>query len=534
MKDQEKIFISYSWENEQYSLEVIAFANYLRTKGYNVELDKFLMQQESAISFSEMMHKGITDYTKVIIILSEGYKKKADSFQDGVGAEYRLILNDFIRNPNKYILTTFTGRDDSKVPLFFQNREILDISDYSDQKLEKLYRKLSDIPEFEFSEVGSSKPELTTKKLTAMFFSEDEKDISLLNKNAIPGLSSFISKLANPQANIFRILNFPIESFEDLSSGISQNPNDAASGVNRVLGKAVPKLFSSFDNLLIKFYSEGNRQYFFYTVTSDITKVVSVFEALVNLLGAGIYDNRQFQTFRNIDSIKNIALGFASLPDDDCQTWWKINDRFDINLLYKTTPKQQLVMIVNEKKVFEIPNMRRNDSIYPYLKFDIETILARSKTKHTEYLEDDIKFVDYITTLDEPVFDIFDKVTIRLFRAEKFFDINIQTHLFFHKKRNNFNIADIEKIVNKLHSIYGYDNTNYGLLKDYERKDAIKERNWPSGRNYWLDTDHKLYKSGEENSLMYQVETRFNEHDQGLELSILCYNDLLKHHLSEN
>lgn len=80
-KNQVKIFISYAWENELHKDKVISFCISLRKDyGYNAEMDRLLSQQQSAIHFPEMMHKGITDSNKVIIVLSPKYKEKANSF----------------------------------------------------------------------------------------------------------------------------------------------------------------------------------------------------------------------------------------------------------------------------------------------------------------------------------------------------------------------------------------------------------------------------------------------------------------------
>ena len=66
-----------------------------------------------------MMHKAMTDYYKVIIVLSKGYKEKADNFKSGVGQEYQLIINDIIENTTKYILVSFEGIPNDIKPLNF-------------------------------------------------------------------------------------------------------------------------------------------------------------------------------------------------------------------------------------------------------------------------------------------------------------------------------------------------------------------------------------------------------------------------------
>lgn len=49
-----------------------------------------------------MMAQSLKNADKVIIVLSEEYKEKADSFKGGVGDEYQYIIKD-IKNKNKSI-----------------------------------------------------------------------------------------------------------------------------------------------------------------------------------------------------------------------------------------------------------------------------------------------------------------------------------------------------------------------------------------------------------------------------------------------
>ena len=70
-------------------------------------MDQMLIQESTALDFIEMMHRAMTDYTKVIIVLSSGYKSKAEGFSGGVGNEYSMIIKSIRENPNKYILVSF-------------------------------------------------------------------------------------------------------------------------------------------------------------------------------------------------------------------------------------------------------------------------------------------------------------------------------------------------------------------------------------------------------------------------------------------
>lgn len=74
--EEKEIFITYSWDNEEHKNKVISFTNLLRDNGYAAEIDRMHSQNETATDFKQMMHKAMTDYKKVIVVLSKGYKEK--------------------------------------------------------------------------------------------------------------------------------------------------------------------------------------------------------------------------------------------------------------------------------------------------------------------------------------------------------------------------------------------------------------------------------------------------------------------------
>lgn len=174
-QDEITVFVTYSWDNSEHEEKVHAFTNMLRDNGFHAEVDKMLIQSETAKDFKVMMHKGMTHYKKIIVVLSEGYKKKAEDFRGGVGTEYSLILKDIEDNPNKYILVTFSGRESSVIPLFFKDREIIDLKENDDAEKQKLFSKLLDEKIYEFNEVASKLPEIIKVKAPA-FFTESDAD----------------------------------------------------------------------------------------------------------------------------------------------------------------------------------------------------------------------------------------------------------------------------------------------------------------------------------------------------------------------
>lgn len=162
---EKEVFVTYSWDSDSHKLRVLSFTDHLRKNAFNAELDRLKSQEETATDFTKMMHQAITDYPKVIIVLSKGYKTKADAFTGGVGTEYRLIINDIDLNPNKYILVTFDEISNEIFPSNFRGREVIHIKSQSD--LNKLYSKLKNEPIIAFSEVALEQPSIETEEIPA-------------------------------------------------------------------------------------------------------------------------------------------------------------------------------------------------------------------------------------------------------------------------------------------------------------------------------------------------------------------------------
>lgn len=157
---EDVVAISYAHDSDEFNEKVVAFVSLLREKhGYNVVMDEYLKQEKTAVDFNEMMVSLIPNANKVIVLLTPKYKEKADSFQGGVGFEYRIILDEIEKYPQKYIFATFMSIDDETInkikPAGLGNREILDISDI--EQWDQLFSKLSDDPIIDFPDVAKTK-----------------------------------------------------------------------------------------------------------------------------------------------------------------------------------------------------------------------------------------------------------------------------------------------------------------------------------------------------------------------------------------
>jgi len=158
---ENSVFISYSWENEESNSQIISFSVFLRSKGINCVIDRYLSQKEASIDFSKMMNDSIKYSKKVIIILTKSYKEKTNNPKSGVGIEYQLIMNQINLEKNKFILVSFSGISDEIIPDGFKNREIIDLSKKENNNI--LFSKLLDDPIIDFGKVSKEKVKVEKK-----------------------------------------------------------------------------------------------------------------------------------------------------------------------------------------------------------------------------------------------------------------------------------------------------------------------------------------------------------------------------------
>lgn len=152
------IFISHAWVNGNPESSVLELVAALRERGYDTVCDVMLTSQRTSTDFKQMMAESLKKADKVIVILSEEYKKKAEQFSGGVGDEYRYIINDIDVHKKKYLLCTYKEISKSAdirliVPDYLMGREVLSIT----KDLQKILYRLNDKDEYKFPDVSSEK-----------------------------------------------------------------------------------------------------------------------------------------------------------------------------------------------------------------------------------------------------------------------------------------------------------------------------------------------------------------------------------------
>lgn len=116
-----KVFISYSWDDEEHKEWVLKLSADLRSKGIETILDRYFLR--SGVNASIFMEQSIEQADKVLIIFTEKYKEKASGRSGGVGTEYSMMSIDLCRNiagNTKYIPVLRKGSSETSIPLFLQ------------------------------------------------------------------------------------------------------------------------------------------------------------------------------------------------------------------------------------------------------------------------------------------------------------------------------------------------------------------------------------------------------------------------------
>ncbi|WP_256925965.1 toll/interleukin-1 receptor domain-containing protein, partial [Enterococcus faecium] len=148
-----KVFISYSWSNEEHKEKVIRLAEELVNLGIDVVLDEWdLKPGQDKYEFMEQI---VTDSSldKVLIITDRVYAEKANKRQGGVGAETQIITPSLYEDlgENKFIPIIFEKDEDTGkafLPTYVKSRIYIDLS--SDQVyqegIEQLVRDIYEKP----------------------------------------------------------------------------------------------------------------------------------------------------------------------------------------------------------------------------------------------------------------------------------------------------------------------------------------------------------------------------------------------------
>jgi internalin A len=168
-----KVFVTYCWVNanekidEDHQTNVRHFVDNLIGYNFDATFDLYENENSTATDFITMMYKNIVTSDKVIIVLSEGYAKRAEEFLvNGVSIEYQAIMNDISKQEKKYILIKFSKENENTeiYPFGLEGRDTvlinngnLELSE-NEENIQRLFSKLRDKPIYVKPPFGNKKP----------------------------------------------------------------------------------------------------------------------------------------------------------------------------------------------------------------------------------------------------------------------------------------------------------------------------------------------------------------------------------------
>jgi hypothetical protein len=157
------VFLSYAWDSQSHKDWVRKLADYLIANGINVILDQYDLKVGKVTT--HFMETAIEKADKVLLILTPGYKAKAESGKSGVGYEHSIITSNLyqVQHANtKFIPVLRSGNLSTSAPGYIKTLiyHHMNNDDIFEATAFELVRILYDKPEIEKPEKGP-KPDLT-------------------------------------------------------------------------------------------------------------------------------------------------------------------------------------------------------------------------------------------------------------------------------------------------------------------------------------------------------------------------------------
>lgn len=138
--DNPKVFLHYSWDDELHKKWVLNLAERLVSDGIDVFFDRFDLQIGSNNNY---FMERIIEADKVLVIMTEKYKIKADTRTGGVGYEYQIVSSEISKDivgTNRFLPILKSGSKNTSVPIVLQSYLFLDMQ--KEDKLEEQYLEL--------------------------------------------------------------------------------------------------------------------------------------------------------------------------------------------------------------------------------------------------------------------------------------------------------------------------------------------------------------------------------------------------------
>lgn len=270
-----KVFISYSWHPEKFKIKVQQLADRLSGDGVHVVIDIWdLLDGQDKNAFMEKMVNDPT-ISKVLLICTEEYAKKANDRKGGVGIESTIVSSEVYGqvNQTKFIPVIFEKDENGNAycPTYVKSRTYVDLSEETvfengyDQLLRDIYNKpttkrppIGDMPEYLKEDLPVLLP--TSQKISMIKRSIENND-KYLEAHLSDFKSTFVSSLSNYKIDIANVDSKNIvQQVEKTIEEMQPLLNDFVSFVKlaSIYNLCSYDYYIDFFEAILQFYSEND------------------------------------------------------------------------------------------------------------------------------------------------------------------------------------------------------------------------------------------------------------------------------------
>ncbi len=164
-----RVFISYSWDNENHRHWVLKLAAELLKNGIQVLIDEWdLDNYKNDLQF--FMESGIREANFVIIVCTPNYCERANARIGGVGVENTIMTGEFFNAEKDLKYIPISRQYDLKLseclPTYLKTKYVIDFKDDKkyDTRFDELIRKIFGIPKYKRPQLGNP-PIFTTEEI---------------------------------------------------------------------------------------------------------------------------------------------------------------------------------------------------------------------------------------------------------------------------------------------------------------------------------------------------------------------------------
>jgi hypothetical protein len=236
------VFISYAWENEEYSDWLAQLAAQFREDGVNARLDRWHLKDGQTIP--EFMNSEVRQADKVLVLCSPKYRQKVHAMEDGgssTGSGWEsMLLNSamFTQDARSKAVTALTlGEWREAAPDYMQGLPYEDLTQSGETNLRSAYIALLR----RLTGTGETAPPLHTPQYThapevSPLFAEQNLDVRATDRSTLPPVIKLPTRYRMPYRSLGKRFAGRVESLWQLHDLLNLDDTAIVEGVGVVMG----------------------------------------------------------------------------------------------------------------------------------------------------------------------------------------------------------------------------------------------------------------------------------------------------------